>query len=101
MFLFSERIMVKKVTIDRLDVEGHMSDNVGRALRCNGEENGEEILKKRGWTKEKGPALTLLTSTREGKITGMKLKTFGDQITVAWEMGHLWPELGKVRKWES
>ena len=71
--------------------------NVGKALRCNGEEAGEDVLTKRGWSKEKGPALTLLTSTREGKITGMKLKTFGDQITVAWEMGQLWPEIGKVK----
>ena len=96
-FFFTDANMVRKVTIPMLDREGRMSDNVGLTLRCNGEEGGEDVITKRGWTKEQGPALTLMASTKEGKITGMFLKTFGEQITVAWEVGQLWADIGKVK----
>ena len=78
--------MVKKVKIPLLNVDGAMSDRVGKTLRCNGEEGAEDVLKARGWSEDKGPALILLASTREGKVTGMKVATFGGAITVGWEM---------------
>ena len=90
--------MVKKVKIPLLNVEGKMSDRVGKTLRCNGEEGAEDVLKQRGWSADKGPALVLLASTREGKVTGMKVATFGGAVTIAWEMDQLWPEIGKVKK---
>ena len=86
-------IMVRKVAIPLLNASGVMSDRVGKTLRCNGEEGGKDILKQRGWSPEKGPALCLMAATREGKVTGMKLVTYGGDITVYWEMDQLWPLL--------
>ena len=40
-----QRKMVRKVKIPLLNVDGKMSDRVGKTLRCNGEEGAEDILK--------------------------------------------------------
>ena len=83
--------------IPLLDTKGHMSDKVGRALMCNGQEGIEDILKARGWKPEAGPALVLMAMVKEGKVQGMKLVTIGDDITVTWEMEHLWQGFTKVK----
>ena len=83
--------------IPLLDTKGHMSDKVGRALMCNGQEGIEDILKARGWKPEAGPALVLMAMVKEGKVQGMKLVTIGDNITVTWEMEHLWQGFTKVK----
>ena len=86
-----------KMKIPLLDTKGAMSDRVGRALMCNGQEGIEDILKARGWKPEAGPALVLMASVKEGKVQGMKLVTIGDDITITWEMEHLWQGFTKVK----
>ena len=83
--------------IPLLNTKGHMSDKVGRKLQCVGTEGIEEVLKTRGWSPEAGPALVMLASTKDGKIESMRLATIGDNITVSWELDHLWQGVAKVK----
>lgn len=39
-----------------------------------------------------------MANTKEGKIQGMKLVTIGDNITVSWELEHLWQGVAKVKQ---
>ena len=94
----SKKRKMGKMKIPLLDTKGHMSDKVGRALMCNGQEGIEDILKARGWKPEAGPALVLMAMIKEGKVQGMKLVTIGDDITVTWEMEHLWQGFTKVNR---
>ena len=94
----SKKRKMGKMKIPLLDTKGHMSDKVGRALMCNGQEGIEDILKARGWKPEAGPALVLMAMVKEGKVQGMKLVTIGDNITVTWEMEHLWQGFTKVKR---
>ena len=94
----SKKRKMGKMKIPLLDTKGHMSDKVGRALMCNGQEGIEDILKARGWKPEAGPALVLMAMVKEGKVQGMKLVTIGDNITVTWEMEHLWQGFTKVNR---
>ena len=87
-----------KVSIPLLDPKGAIKEDMARALRCSGEDNAEDVLAKRGWKAEQGPCMVLIGDCKEGRVRGMKIRTIGDEITLEWELEHLWDDIPKVNQ---
>lgn len=96
MLLVSDMKTHPKVTIPLLDAKGSLKEEVAKDLKCNGEENAEDVLKKKGWNGAQGPCVVFIGDCREGRVRGMKIRTIGDEITIEWEMEHLWDDIPKV-----
>ena len=87
---------MKKVKISLLNTGGKLTEGVAKTLKCNGDDNTEDVLKGKGWNPEQGPCVALIGDCIEGKVKGMKIKTFGDKITIEWELENLWDDIPKV-----